>query len=191
MTGLTSVSVTVRTGDAFFHLELFGCAVGNFREVQSDFHSHVCAFELSRSAGASSASAKASETKLGEDVAEVSEDVVEVHSSGVEASSEACSVQPLRSELVVAGTFVRVAQHIVGFGCEFEFLFSLFVSGIAVGALFDGDFFIGTFNLLGGCVSLHSQDFVIVFLLCHILSILYTLYIIYTINAYSKKTNLE
>ena len=66
------------------------------------------------------------------------------------------------AELVVFLTFLRVGEHIVGFGGLLEFLFSLLVAGVLVGVILDSQLAVGFFELFrSGCLR-YAEHFVVV-----------------------------
>ena len=71
-----------------------------------------------------------------EDVAEHRENVVHVHRRTTEAAE--ATHRTVEAELVVLLPLLGVMQHVVSLSSFLELLLSLFVSGIAVGMIFDG-----------------------------------------------------
>ena len=160
-------SVALVAGDVFAHLEFLGNARADFFEREAHFHAHVAAPVLPLAASAAAKPSEAAESAA-EDIAEVAEDVVQVHAAGAETSEAAgCSVYACCAELVVAGTLVGVAQHVVGLRRLLELLFCLLVAGIAVGVVFDGHLLVGTLNLVGRGRTLHAEYLIIVGFFCH------------------------
>ena len=164
-------AVALVAGDVFAHLEFLGDARADFFEREAYLHAHVAAPVLLLPASAAE-TAKPSETA--EDVAEVAEDVVEVHAAGAETSEAAGrAVHACRAELVVAGTLVGVAQHVVGLCRLLELLLGFLVAGIAVRVVFDGHLLVGTLNLVGRGRTLHAEYLIIVGFFCHNYDILF------------------
>lgn len=100
-----------------------------------------------------------------EDVAEHGEDIVHGHSptESAEGASVACrTAHACKAELVVAGAFVGIAQHVIGFRCFLEFLFRFLVARVLVGVILDGFLAVGFLYLVGRCVLVYSQYLVVI-----------------------------
>ena len=159
-------AVALGAGDVFAHFEFLGNARADFFEREAYLHAHVAAPVLALAASAAETSEAAE--SAAEDIAEVAENVVQVHAACSETAETAgCSVHACRAELVVAGTLVGVAQHVVGLRRLLELLFCLLVAGIAVGVVFDGHLLVGTLNLVGRGRTLHAEYLIIVGFFCH------------------------
>jgi len=101
----------------------------------------------------------------------VGEDVVDVHTSGTKATKASGTVYASGAKLVVALALFGVAQHFVGLGGLLEFLFGLFIAGVAVGVVFDGHLLVGAFDFVGRGRLFHAEYLVIVFLFSHNVSL--------------------
>ena len=76
-------------------------------------------------------------------ITEHRENVVHRHSAAKSAERSTvsgCSAHSCMTKLVVAGTFIRVAQYVVGFGCFFKLFFRFLVTRIFVRMILDGFF---------------------------------------------------
>ena len=68
---------------------------------------------------------------------------------------------PIRTQLVVSGTFFRILENLVGLTQILEFLLSIrFLADIRM--ILSGQFSIGTFDLILGGFAIHTQNCVIV-----------------------------
>ena len=96
-------------------------------------------------------------------VAELRENIL--HRETVSAA-ESTAWEALRphvvAELIVFLAFLRVGEHIVGFGCLLEFLFGLLVAWIFVWVVFDSQLAVGFLKLFRcGCLR-YAEHFVVI-----------------------------
>ena len=150
------------------YLELFGYAACHFLQGEADFKSEVAASIALLSSAAAESSETTKTTKAGvsaEDVAEHAENVIHVHACT--AAESACTAQAFVSELIVSLALLRVVQYVISLGCLLELFFSLFVTGVSVGVVFDGHFLVGLLYLLLRCSLADAEHFVIISFLCH------------------------
>ena len=76
-------------------------------------------------------------------ITEHRENVIHRHSAAESAewsTVSGCSAHSCMTKLVVAGTFIRVAQYVVSFGCFFKLFFRFLVTRIFVRMILDGFF---------------------------------------------------
>ena len=143
-------SMAMRTRHIFFQLKFLFNSCRDFFQIQLYFHSEVRATEFSLLRTSASKSAKASETTTesaaamaAKNITEHRENVVHRHSAAKSAERSTvsgCSAHSCMTKLVVAGTFIRVAQYVVGFGCFFKLFFRFLVTRIFVRMILDGFF---------------------------------------------------
>ena len=101
-------------------------------------------------------------------IAEVREDVVHRHSAAEATAAEtAAHVAHVMAELVVTGTLVGVAEHVVSFSRLLEFLFSLLLlllalALLAVGVILNGFLAVSFLQLIGSGVLAHAKHFIII-----------------------------
>ena len=69
----------------------------------------------------------------------------------------------IRTELIILGSFFRVAKHVIGFGNFFEFFFRSFIARILVRVIFDRKFPICLFQFGIRCGFGHPQYLIIIF----------------------------
>ena len=134
-----TASVTFGAGDVFFQLEFLGDARRHFLQGQTDFQSQVGTAILRPLTTATEAAETSKTTASAENVAEHRENIVH-RETAAETAETAHSAQSFKAELVVLLAFLRIAEHAVGFGSLLELLLGVFVVGIAVGMVFDGNF---------------------------------------------------
>ena len=112
-----------------------------------------------------------------EDVAEHGEDVVHRHATAESAertSVAGCTAHACKAELVIAGTFLGIAQHVVGFGCLLELFFRFLVARVLVGVVLDGFLAVCLLYLVGRCVLVDPQ-YLVVISFFHILLVVFIL----------------
>ena len=100
-------------------------------------------------------------------IAKHGENIIHGESTAGE-SAKAIHVRAIKTELVILLAFLRIMQHIVGFSCLFEFLFSLFVTRISVRMVFDGYLSVCLFYFVFIGILAHAQNLVIISF-CHAL----------------------
>lgn len=160
--------MAVAAGDVFLQLEFLLYAGRYFLQVELHLYAEVGTTETALLCTASSAeSSETAETSTvsAEDVAKHGEDVVHGHASAESAertSVAGCAAHACKAELVVTGTFVRIAQYVIGFGSLLELFFRFLVAGIFVGVILDGFFAVGFLYLIGRCILVDSQYLVVI-----------------------------
>ena len=161
-------AVAVGTGDVLFQFEFLFYTSRYFFQVELHLDAEVGTTETTLLGATSSAktteTAKASSVSA-EDVAEHGEDIVHGHATteSAEGASVACrTAHACKAELVVAGAFVGIAQHVIGFRCFLEFLFRFLVARVLVGVILDGFLAVGFLYLVGRCVLVYSQYLVVI-----------------------------
>ncbi len=77
----------------------------------------------------------------------------------------------VKSELVIFGTLVRVAQYAVSLGCLLELFLGFLVAGVFVRVVLDGFFAVSLLYLIGSCGLGDLKHFVVISL-CHIVILL-------------------
>ena len=161
-----SRAATGLAGHIFGHFYLLFAAFVNLLECELHLDAQIASthggatMPLLPTAKTSESRETATAEEIAEQVAEMREYVVHIHVAG------ATSLEGSVAELVVFCLFVRVAQHIVGLSSLLELLLSLFVAGIAVGMVLQGQFAVGFLQLIGSGVLAHSKHFVVISL-CH------------------------
>ena len=156
-------------GDVFGHFDFLFAAFLNLFEGEFDFDAEVGAAlggtpaallaTKATEAAESTAETTAAE-EVAEDVAELREDVVHVH------AGTGRTVESGRTELVVAGLLVGVAEHIVSLSGFLELFLGFLVAGIAVGMVLQSQFAVGFLQFFRGGVLVDPKYFVIISL-CH------------------------
>ena len=137
---LGSATVAVGAGHIFSNLELLHYAALHLLQAQFHAQAQVASpLFLGPCLSASSSATEGVESVSAEDVAEHGEDVVHVHAGTAAETAEAAGSRSVESELVILLSLLRVVQHVVSLGRLLEFLFGLFVAGVAVGVIFDGN----------------------------------------------------
>ena len=98
-------------------------------------------------------------------IAEHREDVVhrETTAKAAETTHAARSVE---AELVVLLTFLRIVKNIVGLGSLLELLLRLFVAGVAVGVILDGDAAVSLLDIVFAGILVDAEHLVIISF-CH------------------------
>ena len=108
---------------------------------------------------------------LSENIAEKVVRVAEVSGIGIFSSGTArtagSAVEHIGTEPVVIGTFLRVAEHFIGFGDLFELLLRRFVSGILIRMIFHGKLTVCALDFIGRRRFRQTEHFVIIFVCCH------------------------
>ena len=112
----------------------------------------------------------AKSTEAAKQVAELTQDVVHRHTAAIAASAHLLAG---KTELVIAGALVGVAEHIISLGRLFEFLLGRLFLGIAlallfVGVILDGQFAVSLLQVVGRGILVHSKHLVVISLLSHI-----------------------
>ena len=124
-------------------------ALGNLVERHLDAHAQVGAalhtLGLTASTAAKDVTKATEAAKTTEQVAELTQDVLHRHAAAVAATTHLLAG---KTELVITGALVGVAEHIVGLGSLLEFLLGGLLLGIALALLFvrvilDGQFAVG------------------------------------------------
>ncbi len=165
-------------GNQFLEFELLGYAGVDLLKCQCHLNSQVrssrLAFSAAASCTAAAESAETAESASSENITEHGEYVVHGHSCATESAASAesgCTVQSVKSELVVFGALVRVAQHAVSLGCLLELLLGLLVAGVLVRVVLDGFLAVCLLYLIGGC-GLGDLKHLVVVSFCHMLILL-------------------
>jgi len=82
-----------------------------------------------------------------------------VHRAESAAAASALSATHARHAVaVVRGAFVRIAQHLIGFGDELELLLGRFVAVVAVGVALHGELAVGLLDVGFARVFLDAED---------------------------------
>jgi hypothetical protein len=74
----------------------------------------------------------------------------------------ACAAKAVVAVLVIALTFLSVAEDFVGFSAFFNFASASLSPGFFVGVIFDSQSAIGPLDVVGGGLSVHSEHFIVV-----------------------------
>ena len=103
----------------------------------------------------SAESAKTAESA--KQVAELPEDVIHRHAAAKTAATHLLTGE---TKLVIAGALVGVAEHVIGFGCLFEFLLGCLFLSVAFALLFvrvilDGQFAVSLLQVVGCGILFH------------------------------------
>ena len=164
----TSAAVASIAGYVLANFELLGYACGNLAQRKLHLEAQIATLETARpAASATSAETSAKSAHATEDVAKLTEDIIKVHAGTAKSAGATHAIDALFSELVVTGTFVGVAQNVVGFSGLLKLLFGFLVVRIAVGVVFNGHLLIGAFYFVGTRRFLNAEYLVIVHI-CHI-----------------------
>jgi hypothetical protein len=156
--GRGSATRTTLTALVAFKLDCLLDAPRGFFEIEGDLATNIAAASLTTATSTASATSAAAVEQIaehGKDIAEVTE------------LRTASALQSSVTKLVVAMTFVFIAEHFVGFGRFLEFIGRRFVALVAVGVKFDGYFAIRSVDLLFGRRSFDSEHFVVIAFIRH------------------------
>ena len=136
-------------GHVLFHLDFLFHAFGHFGQGELYFDPQVRPPAHAWSAAASPAepAEAAKSAYVAEYVAEVGEYVFHCHAAAESASGSTAYAR--MAELVVALPFLRVAQHLVGFGGFLELFFRRLVARVLVRVVLNGFFAVGFLDFLG------------------------------------------
>ncbi len=95
---------------------------------------------------------------------EIPENIAEMGKNVLRAAKApaAVALHPRMTEAVVAGAFLRITQHVIGFGGLLEALLRLGVAGVAVRMKLHGHFPVGTLDLVLSGGTADVQNFIIV-----------------------------
>ena len=72
-----------------------------------------------------------------------------------------------KTELIIALTLLRVAQHLVGFCCFLEFLLSLLITRVLIWVILNRFLAIGFLYIICRGVFIHPKHFIVISFFCH------------------------
>ena len=147
-------------------------SVGYIMECNAHFHTQIGTTALLR---ASTSGTETAAKAAAKNITEMSEYVLHRHAAAKTgtAAKAATHIAHIVAKLVVASTFILVAQHIVSLGSLLELLFGLFFLSLrfvslAVGVIFHGHLAVGLLQFLVSSVFVNAKHLVIIsFFLVH------------------------
>lgn len=135
-------AMAMRTFAVFLELDVLLHASHNIGQrdldTDADVRTTLATFTLSTEETAEAATASFA-TK------EAIEDIERIEATTAKAAAHARIVE---TKLVVTLAFVGIAEHLVGLSTLLEFLLGLFIAGILVGVIFDGELAISTLDFV-------------------------------------------
>ena len=167
--------MTVGAGDLLLNLELLLHALVDLLQSEANTCSEVGAtLYLTATATTSEATEiKATEATTSEEVSKATEDILHGHPCSAEtttASSTAADTSV--TELVIALTLLRIAQHVIGLSQFLELLFGFLVPRVLIGVILDSELAIGLLQFVSRSTFSYAEDFVVISLFCHRLFLL-------------------
>ena len=113
----------------------------------------------------------AKSTETAEQVTELAQDVFHRHASAIAATTHLLAG---KTELIITGTLVGVAEDVIGLGSLLELLLGGLFLGIGlalllIGVVLDGQLAVSLLQVVGSGILVHAQYLIVISLLCHIL----------------------
>ena len=160
----------MRAGDIFLHLDLLLHTVEYLLERELHLYPQVGTTVHTSAALAATKASEASEASkmTTEDIAELREDVVHRHATSKSTTGSSTTHSGM-TVLVITGSFVLVAQHLIRFCCFLKLLLGLLIPRILVRVKLYGLLPVGFLDLLGRSALGYLQYLVKISLCCHLI----------------------